>query len=576
MFGLFLCYNQTMTQEEALKILKSGANVFITGEPGSGKTYAINRYVAYLRSHCIECAITASTGIAATHIGGMTIHSWSGIGIKNKLDRADLRAITTNEYIRKRVEKAKVLIIDEISMLSPQTLDMVDAVCKSVKNNADPFGGLQVVLAGDFFQLPPVVKRSLDEYDQDALFESTNSKFAYDSSAWKSTEFMSCYITEQYRHDDKALVAVLSKIRRNSFNDEMLDHIRKRRIESFKAPALAPKLFSHNVDVDMVNNQMLEKIPGEPRLFQMTTKGHEALVTVMKNGCLSPESLNLKIGAAVMFTKNNPKGHYVNGTLGVVEEFSNETGLPIVKIRNGGKIEAGYADWTIEEDGKIKGRLTQVPLRLAWAITVHKSQGMSLDEAVIDLASVFEFGQGYVALSRVRRMAGIYLLGWNSLAFQVNPEVVIKDEEFRLQSKQAEKMFSGFSPATVKEMQKDFITHCGGTIEESFEAPKKQKKTSTQDETLKLLKEKKSLAQIAKMRELSEATVFSHVEDLFKKGKIKREGLAYLMKPSLSRALPKIHAAFESLKTNRLTPVFEMLKGKYSYDDLKLARMMIE
>src|SRR3989337_1132722 len=146
-----------MTQEQALTILKTGTNVFLTGEPGSGKTHTINQYVAYLRERDIEPAITASTGIAATHIGGMTIHSWSGMGIKTKLDKYDLDKIASTEYIAKRVLRAKVLIIDEGSMLLSETLSMIDAVCREIKRSPDPFGGLQIILVGDFFQLPPIV-----------------------------------------------------------------------------------------------------------------------------------------------------------------------------------------------------------------------------------------------------------------------------------------------------------------------------------------------------------------------------------------------------------------------------------
>src|SRR3989338_10848077 len=145
-----------MTQNQALSILKTGANVFLTGEPGSGKTHTVNEYVAYLRQHNIEPAITASTGIAATHISGITIHSWSGIGIKRKLDKYDLDKISSSSYVGKRVRRAKVLIIDEVSMLSAETLSMIDAVCREVKQNPEPFGGLQMILVCDFFQLPPI------------------------------------------------------------------------------------------------------------------------------------------------------------------------------------------------------------------------------------------------------------------------------------------------------------------------------------------------------------------------------------------------------------------------------------
>ena len=168
---------QKMTQSQALSILKTGTNVFLTGEPGSGKTHLLNEYIKYLRDHSIEPAITASTGIAATHIGGMTVHSWSGIGIKTRLEKSDLNKIKTSQYIVRRITKVKVLIIEEISMLTGDTLSMVDTVCREIKQNPKPFGGIQVILAGDFFQLPPVVRREVDINKQTTLIEKSSTLF---------------------------------------------------------------------------------------------------------------------------------------------------------------------------------------------------------------------------------------------------------------------------------------------------------------------------------------------------------------------------------------------------------------
>ncbi len=453
-----------MTQTQALLILKTGANIFLTGEPGSGKTHTINEYVEYLRAHGIEPAITASTGIAATHIGGITIHSWSGIGIKTSLSKSDLSKIASNKLVAKRVQRAKILIIDEVSMLSPNVFSMIDAVCREIKQNPKPFGGIQIILVGDFFQLPPIMKTEEKNNTPATLIEEPLCRFAYDSPAWERANPTVCYLTEQYRQDDKKFLALLSAMRRNVFDDNHLRHIETRKIEHHAAPNGILKLFSHNADVDRVNNEILAKLSGVSRVFNMSSQGPEAVASALKRGCLSPETLYLKVGAAIMFTKNSPKEGFMNGTLGLVKKFSEYTGNPIVETRSGKIIEVEPMSWAVEEDGKIRARITQLPLRLAWAITVHKSQGMSLDEAVMDLSAVFEFGQGYVALSRVRRLSGLYLLGWNEHTFKVHPEALAQDVKFRAQSEQAMDTFGKITENKITAMREQFIRLCGGTI----------------------------------------------------------------------------------------------------------------
>jgi ATP-dependent exoDNAse (exonuclease V) alpha subunit len=462
-----------MTQEQALNILKTGANVFLTGEPGAGKTHTINTFVDYLRRSDIEPAVTASTGIAATHIGGMTIHSWSGIGIKTKLDKYDLDKIASSEYIVKRINRTKVLIIDEVSMLSANTLDMVDMVCREIKQNAEAFGGIQIVLVGDFFQLPPIIKTPVDanvygearEKQSSLIAESGGSKiFACDGGAWQRAQMVTCYLTEQHRQDDKEFLEMLSGIRANKFSEKNLEYLNSRQIEHEDMPENTTKLFSHNFNVDKVNDGELSKIEDEKKLFVMTSSGNDKLIEVLKKGCLSPENLELKVGAVVMCTKNNQKEHFVNGTLGKIIGFEEWSGYPIIKNRNSREIIVAPMDWVVEENGKIRAQITQIPLRLAWAITVHKSQGMSLDAAVMDLSQVFEYGQGYVALSRVRRLSGLYLLGINEQALKVSPEILKKDIDFKNKSIEAEKVFGKLLTDELKKMHENFVVACGGKI----------------------------------------------------------------------------------------------------------------
>ncbi len=206
-------------------------------------------------------------------------------------------------------------------------------------------------------------------------------------------------------------------------------------------------------------------IEGSPKSFVMQSYGAPNIVAALKKSCLSPEALFLKVGASVMFTKNNPKEGFVNGTLGTVQSFNAYSGNPIVVTRSGRSIEVEPAEWSVEESGRVRARISQLPLRLAWAITVHKSQGMSMDEAVMDLKDVFEYGQGYVALSRVRRLAGLYLLGYNQRTFEVHPEVLARDEQFRDNSDDAAEAFSKLDSKELESMQTNFIKACGGTVE---------------------------------------------------------------------------------------------------------------
>ncbi|MDP4001001.1 MAG: AAA family ATPase [bacterium] len=560
-----------MTQAQVLNILKTGVNVFLTGEPGSGKTYTINQYVSYLQKHGIAPAVTASTGIAATHIGGMTMHSWSGIGIKQNLNKYELDRIASNKYVYERVNRTKVLIIDEVSMLSADTLAMVDRVCREIKRNELPFGGLQVVFVGDFFQLPPVQK---ELGDQSKLIQQTK-RFAFESQSWQTCNPVICYLTEQHRQEDRQFLALLCAIRDDQFGSDHLVHLEKRIVTQEAKVDNIPKLFSHNVDVDRVNDQQLNKLAGKSQTFVMDATGRSALIETLKKSCLSPEKLVLKPKAAVMFTKNNPKAGFVNGTLGVVERFDSDTGFPVIKTRSGKRIHVEPADWTIEDNGRILASVTQFPLRLAWAITVHKSQGMSLDAAVMDLRQVFEFGQGYVALSRVRSLAGIYLHGWNDRTFQVHPTVLAGDKNFRQASAQAENRFAQMPSPERQQLYENFIRASGGKVEiiaEGEYARHKKSKPDTYQATLVLWKTGKTAALIAKARGLTEQTVLGHIEKL--SDSIPDPELQRLLTPAIAKSLSVIHSAFDELGIEKLSPVFKKFKGKYSYNDIRVAKIL--
>ncbi len=438
-----------MTQKEALSILKLGVNVFLTGEPGAGKTHTINDYIQWLRERGVEPAVTASTGIAATHVGGMTIHSWSGIGIKKNVSDWDIEMIQAREKTALRIVEAKVLIIDEISMLDAETLNSVDRVLRTLRRRPlmeeQPFGGLQVIFVGDFFQLPPVSR-------------GESVQFAFEGDAWKAANPVVCYLSEQHRQEDGAYLDLLNAVRRNEVEDYHYETLKGRMKLDRKTKAT--RLHTHNVDADRVNDESLSKVEGNTHVFHMTTRGARTLVDALKQNCLSPETLTLKEGARVMFTRNNFDEGYVNGTLGEVVGFAT-SGYPIVKTKSGQRIEAVQGEWSITDGPKILAQVKQIPLRLAWAITVHKSQGMSLDAAVIDLSQAFEYGQGYVALSRVRTLEGLFLEGFNDRALMLHPTIMRQDAIFRAKSDAAQKRIETIPDEEREVLETNFLRAIG-------------------------------------------------------------------------------------------------------------------
>jgi hypothetical protein len=563
-----------MTQGEALTILKTGANVFLTGEPGSGKTHTINEFVDWLRASGIEPSITAATGIAATHVGGMTLHSWSGIGVSDSLSRADVDRIASKEHIAKRIAKAKVLIVEEISMLSAATFEMADTVCREVQRVDQPFGGLTVILVGDFFQLPPIARCSFSEGGSS---RDRNVKFAYQSKVWRDLNPLVCYITEQYRQDDAGYLALLSAIRSGRIEETHRERLMTRRMVSAEMPPDAPKLFSHNADVDRINAKELEKISGKSKKFRMSSKGKDSFVEGLKRGCLSPEILELKEGAVVMFTKNSPQGRFVNGTLGVVAGWSSDDS-PIIKTKDGLKITTEPMEWQLEEQGKVRASISQIPLRLAYAMTVHKSQGMSMDAAIIDLSKAFEYGQGYVALSRVRRLSGLHLAGLNERALEVHPEILKKDRDFRAASDVARETFSEMPAAEVIDMQKKFVKALGGAWMENANAKRAPRSGAREKnlpgrlaETLQAARDAKSLKEAAKVRGLAISTVVKHLEELSEIGKLTRADFAHLVPFDV---VGEIHEALAAENSGRLSPVFHSLRGRYTFETIRLVRLM--
>jgi len=532
----------------------------LTGAPGAGKTHLLNRFINYLRKRDVPVAITASTGIAATHIGGMTLHSWSGMGIRDSIDEKILEDLLSKSPLQKRFEKTKVLIIDEVSMLTPGLFEAVSFILQNIHFSQEAFGGIQVVLTGDFFQLPPISS------------QRSERRFIWQTETWKSLNPKICYLSERHRHNEPELLQLLDEMRAGSVSTDSRKLLKSCSTRSFSKSVRPTKLYTHNADVDEINAEELEKLDTPLRTFGVVMKGNKKIAEKLLNSSLVMEDLELKKGALVMFLKNNPEKDYVNGTLGEIVGFDEEDRLPIVKVKDGREIIAEHEEWSvIDEKDKKLATIAQVPLRLAWAITVHKSQGMTLDAAEIDLRRAFEPGHGYVAISRVKTLSGLRLLGHNEVALSVNNAVLMADAEMQRNSHEIVKQYA---PAPVKEKYAPLTKEQEKKRQERFEP-----KTPTIEKTRKLLKKGLSFSEIATERELKESTILTHFQELFEIGallfsldhlspeKKMTKKILSAKKEVRKRKLPEDKTEKGEI---RLGAIFRELKGEYSYEEIKL------
>ena len=638
-----------MRQSSALDILKTGQNVFLTGSAGSGKTYTLNQYINYLRARRVPVAVTASTGIAATHMNGTTIHSWSGIGIKDELSDRDLTNLSRKQFLADRLKDTAVLIIDEISMLHAKQLNLVNQVLKHVRKNDAAFGGIQVVVAGDFFQLPPIGSKG----------ESNREKFAFMSEAWLDAKFHICYLSEQHRQVSEAANGGLDL-------DDILNQIRRQEVTFEAIAALEAtfdqnvdinrtRLYTHNLNVNKINDKELAALEGETMRFEATATGDSKLVETLKKTVRTQDELILKVGAKVMFIKNNSELGVSNGTMGELIGFaavkiddSKDTSddliedtaqdaiakntknkakkdkeskekpkdkkpttqkMPVVRLNSGREVIAEPEEWIIEDEtGDVLASYLQVPLCLAWAITIHKSQGMTLEAAEIDLSRTFELGQGYVALSRLKSLAGLQLLGMNDMSLQLDPLARGADKRFLALSEEADANYAMLDEESMRQAHEKFILKSGGTLSKSVikayanlqkkrreqqqaQIDKKQKlgnqvsdkSDSTLLATRILLEESLSIAEISQARQLSQSTIMRHIAEL----KSQDPSLACDHLRPDDEVMTAVGNAYVAIKVAnnpndfnddgsvKLRPIFEHLKQAVDYNIIRLALIFI-
>lgn len=398
-----------------LNEIRARHNICVTGAAGTGKSFLLK----LIKDHFPHIHITASTGVAAVNVGGVTIHSWAGIG-KGTLPATEIAKFINSgpgTKIRRQLRKAKILAIDEISMISASVLNLLDQVFQEVRQNDLPFGGIQMVLIGDFFQLPPV--------SQDG-----NVDFCFLSDAWQDGDFKMFELTEVFRQSDLQFIQLLNNIRHAALNEEDIQLLQHRQAVDLADDISPTMLATHNYQADKINVEELNKITGEEEVtFKMSESGKEKAIEFLKKNCLAQAELTLKRGAQVMMLKNTlQKQGVINGSIGIITGFT-KSKSPIVKFHNGEVCIITPEEWSTEVfnettlETEVTGSIKQIPLALAWAITIHKSQGMTLDAVLCDLSKVFAEGQAYVALSRVKSLDGLYIRGFRPSSLRVNSQV---------------------------------------------------------------------------------------------------------------------------------------------------------
>lgn len=418
-----------MDQKMALAIMLAGENVLLTGSAGAGKTFTLKEFIHISESCGKNISITATTGLAATHLNGTTIHSWSGIGIHDELPPRFFDKIPKTR--RQIIKKTDILIIDEISMLHDYRLDMIDEVCRVVRDRDQPFGGIQIIMSGDFFQLPPINRDN-----------SRRGGFVVNSKVWSELDPVVCYLNEQHRQNDETLLDILNAMRTGTLKHHHAEKLLERVNVQSECDSPITELHTINIDADRINSAHLKDLNAEELYFSQTSTGAKNYVQSLQRSVLALPEVHLKRGALVMAVRNSTEHKYVNGSIGTVVDFdSSNNNYPIVEFLNGCTTMIKPDTWEMRDGDQKRASITQVPLRLAWAITVHKSQGMTLDAAKIDLRKAFIEGMGYVALSRVRSLDSIYLAGINQMALKVSKEAQSIDAILRDKAERDKKRF---------------------------------------------------------------------------------------------------------------------------------------
>ncbi|XP_055058561.2 ATP-dependent DNA helicase PIF1 isoform X1 [Misgurnus anguillicaudatus] len=418
--ALVLPVAQKLSREQTavLNAVLGGKNVFFTGSAGTGKSFLLKRIVGSLPPKSTYA--TASTGVAACHIGGTTLHNFAGIG-SGSASLEQCLELAQRPGVLQHWTTCKHLIIDEISMVEAEFFDKLEAIARSIRRSTEPFGGIQLIVCGDFLQLPPVTKGK------------DKPNFCFQSRSWRKCIHMNMELTEVRRQTDKTFISLLQAVRVGRVTEEVTAQLLKSAYHCIERDGiLATRLCTHKDDVELTNENKLKQLPGPVRVFEAVDSDPMLVQTIDSQSPVG-RLLQLKVGAQVMLTKNlDVQRGLVNGARGVVVDFQpGSQGLPRVRFLCGAVEVMKRERWMFKASGGLYLSRQQLPLKLAWAISIHKSQGMTLDCVEISLARVFESGQAYVALSRARSLEGLRVMDFDPRVVQANQDVLIFYKKLR-------------------------------------------------------------------------------------------------------------------------------------------------
>ncbi|XP_077372024.1 ATP-dependent DNA helicase PIF1 [Festucalex cinctus] len=399
-------------QAAVLNAVLSGKNVFFTGSAGTGKSFLLRKIIGSLPPK--STFATASTGVAACHIGGTTLHSFAGIG-SGSAPLEQCIELAQRPGVLQHWTSCRHLVIDEISMVDATFFDKLESVARSLRRSTEPFGGIHLIICGDFLQLPPVSKGK------------EKSKFCFQARCWRKVIQVNLELTEVRRQTDQTFISLLQAVRMGRATEEVTNKLIESAYRQIDRDGIvATRLCTHKDDVELTNDNKLQQLPGSTRVFEAVDSDPALVRTIDAHSPVS-RLLHLKVGAQVMLTKNlDVTRGLVNGARGVVVAFEpGKHGLPRVRFLCGVTEVMKPERWVFKSGGGIYLSRQQLPLKLAWAISIHKSQGMTLDCVEISLARVFESGQAYVALSRARSLEGLRVMDFNPHVVRADPDVLV-------------------------------------------------------------------------------------------------------------------------------------------------------